>query len=240
MGCIPRRTRCLIAFFAAEPGSRGDTVRVSNVATRGGCVGVASPSSHSRMPRIGTCSAPCSFADLRVAGVDIENAWGLDDFDDSTRGPAFIDIVRFLGSIDLATRQRGWARDREALWSRFFEGYHRGLSEPDVPAPEPAIVHYLRQQTPLPPAAYLAWGIPGISLDPAAPPEAQLRRLAAGRFAVGSPVQVVEALVRQHRAGVTHATMRVSWPGMPQAEILAGLELLGREVLPEVRRRTSP
>jgi alkanesulfonate monooxygenase SsuD/methylene tetrahydromethanopterin reductase-like flavin-dependent oxidoreductase (luciferase family) len=87
-------------------------------------------------------------------------------------------------------------------------------------------------------AAYLQWGIPGISLDPGAPPEAQLRRLAAGRFAVGSPAQVVEALVRQHRAGVTHVTMRVSWPGMPQAEILAGIELLGREVLPEVRRRT--
>jgi hypothetical protein len=26
--------------------------------------------------------------------------WGLGDFDDSTRGPAFVDIVRFLGSID--------------------------------------------------------------------------------------------------------------------------------------------
>src|SRR5262245_8384495 len=59
-------------------------------------------------------------------------------------------------------------------------------------------------------------GIPGISLDPAAPPEAQLRRLAADRFALGSPAPVAEALVRQHRAGVTHATMRVSWPGMPQ------------------------
>jgi len=34
--------------------------------------------------------------------------------------------------------------------------------------------------------------------------------------------------------------MRVSWPGLPQADILAGIELLGREVLPEVRRRTSP
>src|SRR5262245_48771152 len=41
------------------------------------------------------------------------NAWGLDDFDDSTRGPAFVDIVRFLGSIDLAAQQRGWSRDRE-------------------------------------------------------------------------------------------------------------------------------
>jgi hypothetical protein len=31
--------------------------------------------------------------------------------------------------------------------------------------------------------------------------------------------------------------MRVSWPGMPQQDVLAGIELLGREVLPEVRRR---
>ena len=88
-------------------------------------------------------------------------------------------------------------------------------------------------------AAYLSWGIPGITLDPGAGPEAQLRRLAANRFAIGSPAQVVEALLAQHRAGVTHATMRVSWPGMPQADALAGLELLGRAVLPEVRRRVA-
>jgi alkanesulfonate monooxygenase SsuD/methylene tetrahydromethanopterin reductase-like flavin-dependent oxidoreductase (luciferase family) len=88
-------------------------------------------------------------------------------------------------------------------------------------------------------AAYLSWGIPGITLNPGASPEAQLRRLAADRFALGSPDQVVEALLAQHRAGVTHATMRVSWPGMPQDDILAGIELLGRAVLPEVRRRVA-
>lgn len=88
-------------------------------------------------------------------------------------------------------------------------------------------------------AAYLSWGIPGITLEPGAAPEVQLRRLAANRFAVGSPDQVVEALLAQHRAGVTHATMRVSWPGMPQDDVLASLELLGRRVLPEVRRRTA-
>jgi hypothetical protein len=43
--------------------------------------------------------------------------------------------------------------------------------------------------------------------------------------------------VAQHAAGATHLTMRVSWPGMPQADVLAGIELLGRQVLPEVRRR---
>ncbi len=88
-------------------------------------------------------------------------------------------------------------------------------------------------------AAYLEWGNPGIVLDPGATPEAQLRRLAANRFVLGSPAQVVDGLLAQHRAGVTHATMRVSWPGMPQADVLAGIERLGREVLPEVRRRTA-
>ena len=86
-------------------------------------------------------------------------------------------------------------------------------------------------------AAYLSWGLPGITLDPKAAPEEQLRQLARNRFALGSPAQVLDALLAQHRAGVTHATMRVSWPGMPQKDILAGIELLGREVLPEVRRQ---
>jgi hypothetical protein len=47
-------------------------------------------------------------------------------------------------------------------------------------------------------------------------------------------------LVAQHRVGITHATMRVSWPGMRQADILAGIEMLGHDVLPDVRRRTGP
>src|SRR5262250_705369 len=88
-------------------------------------------------------------------------------------------------------------------------------------------------------AAYFSWGLEGVSLDPAAKPEDQLRRLAANCFAIGSPAHVTEALVAQHRAGVTHATMRVSWPGMPQKDVLASIELLGREVLPAVRRLTA-
>jgi alkanesulfonate monooxygenase SsuD/methylene tetrahydromethanopterin reductase-like flavin-dependent oxidoreductase (luciferase family) len=88
-------------------------------------------------------------------------------------------------------------------------------------------------------SAYLAWGLQGLSVDPGATREEQLRRLAINRFALGSPTQVADALVAQHAAGVTHAAMRVSWPGMPQTDVLAGIELLGRAVLPEVRRRTS-
>ena len=87
-----------------------------------------------------------------------KDAWGLEDFDDSARGPALVDIVRLLGSIDLATRPRGWTHDRDTLWNRFFEGYRRGLSNPDSRPPEPGIVRVLRRQAPVSRAAWLAWG----------------------------------------------------------------------------------
>ena len=50
-----------------------------------------------------------------------QDAWGLDDFDDSARGPAAVDIVRFLGSIELVARQRSWEKDRDRLFDRFVE-----------------------------------------------------------------------------------------------------------------------
>jgi len=76
------------------------------------------------------------------------DAWGLDDFDDSARGPAAIDIVRFLGSIDIAARQRSWEKHREKLFDGFIEGYKRGLAEPDYLPPPPEIVRRLRAQAP--------------------------------------------------------------------------------------------
>lgn len=88
-------------------------------------------------------------------------------------------------------------------------------------------------------AAYASWGLEGLTLDPAAQPEDQFRALAANRFVVGDPAEVVDGLVSQWEAGISHVTMRISWPGMPQKEILAGIELLGTDVLAEVRRRTN-
>ena len=88
-------------------------------------------------------------------------------------------------------------------------------------------------------ASYMAWGLPGLKLDKGDAPEEQLRKLARNRFGIGTPEQVIEALMNQHRIGITHLAMRVSWPGMPQADILASLELIGTEVLPEVRRRIA-
>jgi hypothetical protein len=84
--------------------------------------------------------------------------WGLDDFDDSARGPLFVDLVRYLGSVDLATRNRGWTADRDAVWDRFLAGYRRGLSDRRYQAPEPRIVRRLRAQAPAGRAEFLAWG----------------------------------------------------------------------------------
>jgi Uncharacterized protein conserved in bacteria (DUF2252) len=86
------------------------------------------------------------------------DAWGLDDFDDSARGPCVVDIVRFLGSLDLAARQREWTGHRQALFNRFFAGYRWGLANPNYRSPQPNIVGRLRVQAPPTRAAFLAWG----------------------------------------------------------------------------------
>jgi len=88
-------------------------------------------------------------------------------------------------------------------------------------------------------AAYASWGLPGLSFNAEDAPEVQLKSLAADRFGVGTPEQVIEALMAQHRVGITHVTMRMSWPGMPQDDILSSMELIGTKVLPEVRRRIT-
>jgi len=82
-------------------------------------------------------------------------AWGLDDFDDSTRGPALVDIVRFLGSIELVTQQRGWSGERDRLIDRFFTGYRRGLSAPLESPSQPVIVQRLLSENP--PMSYEAF-----------------------------------------------------------------------------------
>lgn len=86
------------------------------------------------------------------------DAWGLDDFDDSAFGPALVDIVRFLGSVELVARQRGWTDRRDALFDRFFDGYRRGVSQPDYRPPRPSIVPQLQTVAFPPREVFLTWG----------------------------------------------------------------------------------
>jgi probable F420-dependent oxidoreductase len=84
-------------------------------------------------------------------------------------------------------------------------------------------------------AAYADWGQrelmpPGSDLDQ------PFEDLARDRFVVGEPDEVVAGLRRQRdELGVTHVAMRVQWPGMPPDHALECIELLGREVLPQLR-----
>jgi hypothetical protein len=85
-------------------------------------------------------------------------AWGLDDFDHSVEGPALVDIVRFLGSIDLVARQRGWIVERDSLFDRFFSGYRKGLRQPEFRPPRPLVVDRLRVGMQRSRPEFLNWG----------------------------------------------------------------------------------
>jgi hypothetical protein len=85
---------------------------------------------------------------------------GLDDLDDSISGPAALDIVRFLGSVELAARARGWGDQREAFLDEFFQGYRAALHDRDYQPPVPSYVWRMRERLVAQPAgsaAFLAW-----------------------------------------------------------------------------------
>jgi uncharacterized protein (DUF2252 family) len=98
-----------------------------------------------------------------------DTARGLDDFDDSTRGPAVVDIVRFLGSLELTARGRGWEGSLPAVTGAFFEGYRRALEDPQYLPPPPAVAARLRATPARSPDAFLAWA--ESLMQPATPAE---------------------------------------------------------------------
>jgi hypothetical protein len=84
-------------------------------------------------------------------------ARGLDDFDDSARGASVLDIVRFLGSVELTTHERGWEKSTPAIFDSFFVGYRRALADTTYLPADPGIVARLRAKTIPTAPAYLDW-----------------------------------------------------------------------------------
>ena len=83
-------------------------------------------------------------------------------------------------------------------------------------------------------AAYASWG-----QDKALPGEESFnvpyQDLARDRFLLGSPEDVVTELRRYSEdLGINMMIFRMQWPGMPQEQVLRQIELLGREVIPQV------
>lgn len=74
-----------------------------------------------------------------------DTGWGLTDFDDSSRGPAVLDLVRFGASLRLAAREQGWPRpSRPDVVGEVLRGYHAALEDPTRAAYPPPIVDRLR------------------------------------------------------------------------------------------------
>ena len=81
---------------------------------------------------------------------------------------------------------------------------------------------------------YAAWG-----QDKALPGEEDFtvpfEELAAGRFIIGSPDDVIADLRRFADLGVTHTSLRFGWPGTPRDVVEGAIRLAAREVLPALR-----
>ena len=70
---------------------------------------------------------------------------GLADFDDSSTGPAVIDIVRFGVSIFLASRAKGWEEHASPAFRSFLKAYRAGLADPTYEADVPTFTKRMRQ-----------------------------------------------------------------------------------------------
>jgi alkanesulfonate monooxygenase SsuD/methylene tetrahydromethanopterin reductase-like flavin-dependent oxidoreductase (luciferase family) len=74
---------------------------------------------------------------------------------------------------------------------------------------------------------------------------ASVDELIDGQAVIGSPDDVIERLSRYAALGYTDVVMRLQWTGMPQADVLRSIRLLGEEVIPAlgdvpVARPTDP
>ncbi len=82
---------------------------------------------------------------------------GLTDFDDASKGPAVLDLVRFGVSLELATQAHGWEEWFERALSEFLRGYEAGLARPDIPVPEPAAAERIRASFDDSREGFLSW-----------------------------------------------------------------------------------
>jgi hypothetical protein len=82
---------------------------------------------------------------------------GLTDFDDSSRGPAVVDLLRFGVSLQLACRDQGCSDDGDRIYEEFLRGYEEALEDPETEAPEPAVVARLRSGFSFDRQAYFEW-----------------------------------------------------------------------------------
>ncbi len=82
---------------------------------------------------------------------------GLTDFDDSSTGPAVLDLMRFGVSLHLACRQLGWEDESDSIYAGFLDGYRNALSNTESEPPIPSVIKNIKQNFRFDREKYFGW-----------------------------------------------------------------------------------
>ncbi len=82
---------------------------------------------------------------------------GLTDFDDSSTGPAVIDLMRFGVSLHLTCKANGWAEQAGELYDTFISGYRVALNDKSAEAPLPSLVKRIKTKFKFDRVKYFQW-----------------------------------------------------------------------------------
>ncbi len=82
---------------------------------------------------------------------------GMTDFDDSSTGPAVLDLIRFGVSLHLTCLANNWQDYYEELFDDFLFGYRRALEDTSFKPIEPTLSKKIRQGFTSNPKAFYAW-----------------------------------------------------------------------------------
>ena len=82
---------------------------------------------------------------------------GLTDFDDSSTGPNYIDLLRLGVSLHLTCEIKSWSGGSDRAFDRFLQGYRRALTESSYRPPEPVAVARLRKSFRSDRGQYFEW-----------------------------------------------------------------------------------
>lgn len=87
---------------------------------------------------------------------------------------------------------------------------------------------------------YAAWGQDSV-LPEGDDFSGEFDELLENRFILGSPNECIAEVDRYRAAlGVTEFIVRVQWPGMPQAQAMGNIEMIGKTLIEHYRRVASP
>lgn len=113
---------------------------------------------------------------------------GLTDFDDSSKGPAVVDLMRLGVSLRVASDMQGWPEEADGIFDQFMSGYRTGLENPETEVPVPVVAQRLSADFKYDREKYFEW-VDSI-VDPV--PAAEARSLE------GALTTYVDLMLEQH------------------------------------------